>query len=94
MMIHRPREVQRWCKIEPRLCAPSGDLLDLAQLTRAMEGCDLVWHLAANADVRFGARHPRKDLEQNTLATFNVLEAIRKNGVKQNRVCLHGIDLW
>ena len=59
-----------------------GDNLDLPGLTAAMAGCDTVFHLAANADVRFGLEHPRKDLEQNTLATFNVLEAMRANGVK------------
>ena len=58
-----------------------GDNLDLAALARAMAGSDSVYHLAANADVRFGTDHPRKDLEQNTLATFNVLEAMRANGV-------------
>jgi UDP-glucose 4-epimerase len=41
-----------------------------------------VFHLAANADVRFGLEHPRKDLEQNTLATFNVLEAMRASGIR------------
>jgi len=40
-------------------------------------------HLAANADVRFGTEHPRKDLEQNTIATYNVLEAMRANGIKR-----------
>ena len=59
-----------------------GDNLDLDALTAAMEGCDTVFHLAANADVRFGLRHPKKDLEQNTIATFNVLEAMRANGTK------------
>jgi len=39
--------------------------------------------LAANADVRFGTQHPRKDLEQNTIATFNVLEAMRTNEIKR-----------
>jgi UDP-glucose 4-epimerase len=58
-----------------------GDVLDAAQLAAAMDGAELVWHLAANADVRFGIEHPRKDLEQNTIATFNVLEAMRANGV-------------
>jgi UDP-glucose 4-epimerase len=57
------------------------DLLDLDRLTESMRGCDIVFHLAANADVRFGLDHPRKDLEQNTLATFNVLEAMRANGI-------------
>jgi UDP-glucose 4-epimerase len=58
-----------------------GDNLDLDQLTRAMTGCDTVFHLAANADVRFGLEHPSKDLNQNTIATFNVLEAMRANGI-------------
>jgi len=60
-----------------------GDNLDLPHLLSAMKGCDAVFHLAANADVRFGTEHPRKDLEQNTIATFNVLEAARANTVKQ-----------
>ena len=47
-----------------------------------MGGVDTVFHFAANADVRFGLEHPRKDLEQNTIATFNVLEAMRRNSVK------------
>jgi len=59
-----------------------GDNLDLPALTQAMAGCDFVFHLAANADVRFGLEHPGKDLQQNTIATFNVLEAMRANGVK------------
>src|SRR5580704_17976030 len=59
-----------------------GDNLELPALTRAMAGCDTVFHLAANADVRFGLEHPAKDLQQNTIATFNVLEAMRANGVK------------
>jgi UDP-glucose 4-epimerase len=46
-------------------------------------GADVVMHLAANADVRFGTEHPRKDLEQNTIATWNVLEAMRQGGVKR-----------
>jgi UDP-glucose 4-epimerase len=58
-----------------------GDNLDLPALKVAMRGCDFVFHLAANADVRFGTNHPRRDLEQNTLATFNVLEAMRANHV-------------
>ena len=60
-----------------------GDVLDLPALTKAMTGCDFVFHLAANADVRFGTEHPRKDLEQNTIATFNVLEAMRANGIRR-----------
>jgi len=57
-----------------------GDLLDPARLTRAMDGAEMVFHLAANADVRFGTNSPRKDLEQNTIVTSNVLEAMRETG--------------
>ena len=60
-----------------------GDNLDLPALTKAMTGCDTVFHLAANADVRFGLEHPSKDLQQNTVVTFNVLEAMRANGIKR-----------
>ncbi len=55
---------------------------DLDGLREAMQGVDFVFHLAANADVRFGTSHPRRDLEQNTIATWNVLESMRANGVK------------
>jgi UDP-glucose 4-epimerase len=60
-----------------------GDTLDLPRLTQAMQGVESVLHLAANADVRFGTQHPRKDLEQNVLATSNVLEAMRASGTKR-----------
>jgi UDP-glucose 4-epimerase len=59
-----------------------GDLLDTHALTEAMRGATRVVHFAANADVRFGLAHPQRDLEQNTIATFNVLEAMRANDVK------------
>ena len=60
----------------------SGDLLDEDFLNTVMRKVEFVWHLAANADVRYGTKYPRRDLEQNTIATFNVLESMRKNGVR------------
>lgn len=60
-----------------------GDVLDTPSLSQAMEGTERVCHLAANADVRFGTDHPRKDLEQNTIATHSVLEAMRLSGTRQ-----------
>lgn len=60
-----------------------GDILDTDLLNKSINSkVDQVIHLAANADVRFGTEHPRRDLEQNTIATCNVLEAMRLNGVK------------
>ena len=67
----------------PNFRLTQGDLLDERQLSEALAGQEFVFHLAANADVRFGTQHPRKDLEQNTIATYNVLEAMRANGVRR-----------
>jgi len=78
----------QWRFLEGALKNPAfklveGDLLDLPSLTKSLTGCDMVFHFAGNADIRFGTEHPRKDLEQNTIATFNVLEAMRSNSIKR-----------
>jgi UDP-glucose 4-epimerase len=65
----------------PQVRLVEGDVLDAAALAAALEGCDWVFHLQANADVREGLQHPRRDLAQNTIATSNVLEAMRAHGV-------------
>ncbi|MDO4966352.1 MAG: NAD-dependent epimerase/dehydratase family protein [Lachnospiraceae bacterium] len=67
----------------PRFTLVEGDTLDLDAMTKAMAGCEFVFHFAANADVRMGCEHPSKDLQQNTIATFNVLEAMRANDIKR-----------
>lgn len=67
----------------PRFRFVERDLFDLPGLADSFRGGDCVIHLAANADVRFGTEHPRKDLEQNTIVTYNVLEAMRANGIKR-----------
>lgn len=69
--------------MQPRYELVRGDVLDAGALTAAMAGADLVAHFQANADVRFGTHHPERDLQQNTIGTFNVLEAMRTNGVGQ-----------
>jgi len=68
---------------DPKFRLIRGDILDLERLKDCFRGGESVFHLAANADVRFGGDHPRKDLEQNTIATHNVLEAMRANGIKR-----------
>jgi UDP-glucose 4-epimerase len=67
----------------PGVSLLEADVLDRSALDAAIEGCDWVFHLQANADVRWGLERPRHDLEQNTIATSNVLEAMRANGVKR-----------
>jgi UDP-glucose 4-epimerase len=59
------------------------DLLNLNDLKKSFKGGDIVFHFAANADVRFGINNPRKDLEQNTIATQNVLDAMQLNNIKK-----------
>ena len=67
----------------PQFTFRQADLLDRNSLAEAMQGAELVVHFAANADVRFGTEHPRKDLDQNTIVTWNVLEAMREQGCKR-----------
>ena len=58
-----------------------GDLLKEHRLNNVIGDHDVIFHLAANADVRFGTENTYRDLEQNTIATHNVLEAMRKNDI-------------
>jgi UDP-glucose 4-epimerase len=67
----------------PLFTLVEGDLLDYDSVAKAITGANFVFHLAANADVRFGPDHPRRDLEQNTIATQNVLEAMRAAGIRR-----------
>ena len=58
------------------------DLLNQNEISETIKGSDYVFHFSANADVRNGLKQPVKDLEQNTIVTSNVLEAMRKANVK------------
>lgn len=59
------------------------DVLDLAKVTEAIKGHDVVFHLAANPEARWGLERTRLDLEQGTIAIYNALEAARLGGVKK-----------
>jgi len=68
----------------PRFRFIHGDLLDLDTVQQAVNGVDMVFHLAANPDVKFTLGDPTdKDLKQNTLATYHVLECLRRQGVRR-----------
>ena len=67
----------------PAFTLVQGDILDRKSLTEVTDGMDIVYHLSANADVRFGTHHPERDLQQNTIGTFNVLESMRTTGCKR-----------
>ena len=59
------------------------DLLDPASATRALAGCDFVFHLAANADIKDNLLEPRRCIDQNVVATQHLLEAMRAAGVRE-----------
>ncbi|MBN2097986.1 MAG: NAD-dependent epimerase/dehydratase family protein [Dehalococcoidia bacterium] len=59
------------------------DLMESRALTRAIEGHEVVFHLAANPDARSGSHDTSLDLRLGTLATYNVLEAMRLTGIKR-----------
>jgi len=68
---------------EGRITLVEADALDLDALKLAMAGHDVVFHLAANPEARWGLERTRLDLEQGTIATYNALEAARLNGIKK-----------
>lgn len=64
-----------------RVTLVEADALDLERLTAAIAGHDVVFHLSANPEARWGLERTRLDLEQGTIVTYNVLEAMRRAGV-------------
>jgi UDP-glucose 4-epimerase len=69
--------------LDPRFRFVRADLLHPEEMRPSFRGASEVWHLAANPDIRRGTADPRVDLEQGTLATFAVLEAMRANDVRR-----------
>lgn len=65
-----------------RLVFVEADLLDVTRLGSVMQGQDAVFHLAANSDISRGREDTSLDLQQGTVATYNVLEAMRCHGVR------------
>ncbi len=59
------------------------DVLDKEKLSKEMERCDMVFHLAANPDVKVGAEDTFVHLEQNIIATYNVLDSMRENDIHE-----------
>lgn len=70
------------------------DLLDYNTLTKAMKGHEVVWHLGANTDIPGGNRVTDLDLNNCTIATHNVLEAMRANKIDKilfsSSACVYG----
>lgn len=70
-------------KDDRRLKTIKLDLLNFKNALPHFNGVDRVYHLAANPDARWGLDNTRLDLEQETIVTYNVLEAMRRQGVTQ-----------
>lgn len=59
------------------------DLLEIDTLKTVMKDHDVVFHMAANPEARWGIQNTKLDLEQETIVTYNVQEAMRVNGIKR-----------
>ena len=73
----------------PNFTLVEGDLLDRKAVEAALKGCDLVFHLAANPDVKVGAEDSKTHLHQNVIATYNLLESMEASGRRRDRLHLH-----
>jgi len=67
----------------PKFSYVVGDVLDCKKLSKSMKGASIIYHLSANADVRGGLSDNALDLTQGTVATSNVLHAMRQNGINK-----------
>ena len=63
-----------------------GDLLNQADVAEAVKDCKVVFHLAANPEVRLSSVEPDVHFEQNVVATYNLLEALRRSGSAESVV--------
>ena len=73
-----PRNLQRWLENE-RFRFIKGDLKEPKEVEEAVKNTEIVFHLAANPEVRVGETDPSIHFQENLVATFNLLEAIRKS---------------
>jgi UDP-glucose 4-epimerase len=67
---------------DSHLSIVEGDIKNLELLTKAMRGCDTVFHLAANPDIAKAVQQPDIDFWEGTYLTSNILEAMRVNDVR------------
>lgn len=70
-------------KANHKLTIVNADIKDSKRMKQEIGDADIVFHLAANADVKGGIEHPEVDLQENSIGTSNVLEAMRLNGIEK-----------
>lgn len=66
----------------PKFKFIEADILDTNSIDEACKNIDFIYHIAANPDVRLGVTNTKVHFDQNIFATYNILESMRKNGVK------------
>jgi len=71
------------CRKDTRFKFVHGDLTDYDNLEKKMRGCDMVWHFAANTNMRIGATDPKVDFSNGLIGTYNVLNAMRANKIDE-----------
>ncbi|NWG10389.1 GDP-mannose 4,6-dehydratase [Candidatus Bathyarchaeota archaeon] len=81
----RLENIKQWLNA-PNFLFKQSDLLKPEKIQKHLSDCETVFHLAANPEVRLGSTDPKVHYEQNIATTFNLLEAIRKNGNVKNFV--------
>jgi NAD dependent epimerase/dehydratase len=60
-----------------------GDLVNPEAVSRAVEGCETVFHLGALIPIPYSYVHPREYVSVNTTGTLNILEAVRRHGAQR-----------
>lgn len=78
LSVGKRKNIKKWLH-NPSFTLIVGDLLKFKEIEKAVDPCELVFHLAANPEVRLGVEDPRIHFEQNIVATYNLLEAMRKS---------------
>jgi len=78
----RLENLKRWLE-DANFEFVKGDLREVEVISRAVSGVDLVFHLAANPEVKIGSQKPGEIYENNVAATYNLLEAMRRRGIRK-----------
>jgi len=77
--------IKRWLH-GPNVTFQEVDILNQQEMVRTLDGQKIVFHMAANPEVRVGTTSPRIHFQQNIQGTYNILEAIRKTGTVETLV--------
>lgn len=72
-----PRELYK------RLEIVSGDIRDIDSVTRAVSGCDVVFHLAALIGIPYTYHAPKSYVDTNVVGTLNIMQACRQESVER-----------